>query len=169
MHTSRNLITSQRSASIRRMRTEGMPVFSSRIWKLHDQAPLSTSFTLGRRLRSRERSKLLRSFSVCTIATYPFVPIFNLGAETCKRCGYMSSNDLCKACSLLEGLERGMPRAAVVGFASPISHDHLRLPQTDRAFHKKILEEGEPPEGLRTIPYFHRPGADAFAPTAVTS
>ena len=34
--------------------------------------------------------------------------------ETCKRCGYMSSNDLCKACSLLEGLERGMSTAAIV-------------------------------------------------------
>lgn len=26
----------------------------------------------------------------------------------------MSSNELCKACSLLEGLERGMPQAAIV-------------------------------------------------------
>ena len=34
--------------------------------------------------------------------------------ETCIRCGYMSSNDLCKACSLLEGLERGMSNAAIV-------------------------------------------------------
>jgi hypothetical protein len=37
-------------------------------------------------------------------------------AETCKRCGYMSSNDLCKACSLLEGLERGMSTAAIVRY-----------------------------------------------------
>ncbi len=34
--------------------------------------------------------------------------------EKCKRCGYMSSNDLCKACSLLEGLERGVSTAAIV-------------------------------------------------------
>lgn len=34
--------------------------------------------------------------------------------ETCKRCGYMSSNELCKACTLLEGLERGMANAAIV-------------------------------------------------------
>ena len=34
--------------------------------------------------------------------------------ETCKRCGYMSSNELCKACSLLEGLERGVAAAGVV-------------------------------------------------------
>ena len=37
-----------------------------------------------------------------------------LFAETCKRCGYMSSNELCKACTLLEGLERGMATAGVV-------------------------------------------------------
>lgn len=29
----------------------------------------------------------------------------------------MSSNELCKACSLLEGLERGMPQAAIVSVA----------------------------------------------------
>lgn len=34
--------------------------------------------------------------------------------EICKRCGYMSSNELCKACTLLEGLERGLANAAIV-------------------------------------------------------
>lgn len=34
--------------------------------------------------------------------------------ETCQRCGYMSSNDLCKACTLLEGLERGIADAGLV-------------------------------------------------------
>lgn len=29
-------------------------------------------------------------------------------AETCLRCGHISSNDLCKACVLLEGLEEGL-------------------------------------------------------------
>lgn len=28
----------------------------------------------------------------------------------CERCGYMSSNKLCKACVLLEGLNRGLPK-----------------------------------------------------------
>ena len=37
--------------------------------------------------------------------------------ETCKRCGYMSSNELCKACTLLEGLERGMANAVIVSFS----------------------------------------------------
>lgn len=41
--------------------------------------------------------------------------------ETCKRCGYMSSNELCKACTLLEGLERGLANAAVVRGLSPLS------------------------------------------------
>jgi hypothetical protein len=34
--------------------------------------------------------------------------------ETCQRCGYMSSNELCKACTLLEGLERGMANSGIV-------------------------------------------------------
>ncbi|VDC06252.1 unnamed protein product [Peniophora sp. CBMAI 1063] len=59
--------------------------------------------------------------------------------QTCKRCGYMSSNELCKACTLLEGLERGMASAAV----------------TDRA-RKKMDAEGPAPTDLRTIPVFHR-------------
>ncbi|KAI9448558.1 hypothetical protein H4582DRAFT_2116565 [Lactarius indigo] len=54
--------------------------------------------------------------------------------QTCIRCGYMSSNDLCKACSLLEGLERGMSTAA-------------------------IEAQGPAPDNLRTIPYFHPPNS----------
>jgi cytoplasmic tRNA 2-thiolation protein 1 len=34
----------------------------------------------------------------------------NLLVGECERCGYMSSNKLCKACVLLEGLNRGLPR-----------------------------------------------------------
>ena len=32
---------------------------------------------------------------------------------TCERCGYMSSQAVCKACILLEGLNKGLPNAAV--------------------------------------------------------
>ena len=32
---------------------------------------------------------------------------------TCERCGYISSNSLCKACVLLEGLNRGLPKLGV--------------------------------------------------------
>ncbi|KAF8626474.1 hypothetical protein AX15_004857 [Amanita polypyramis BW_CC] len=57
--------------------------------------------------------------------------------RTCKRCGYMSSNDLCKACTLLEGLERGTPNAGV----------------TERGM-RRLEAEGSPPADLRTIPFF---------------
>lgn len=33
--------------------------------------------------------------------------------KTCERCGYMSSNLLCKACLLLEGLNRGLPQMGI--------------------------------------------------------
>jgi cytoplasmic tRNA 2-thiolation protein 1 len=32
---------------------------------------------------------------------------------TCERCGYLSSRSVCKACVLVEGLERGMPRLGI--------------------------------------------------------
>jgi len=63
--------------------------------------------------------------------------------QTCKRCGYMSSNELCKACTLLEGLERGMANSVI----------------TDRG-RKKLDALGPAPDNLRTIPQFrstHRP------------
>ncbi|KII96004.1 hypothetical protein PLICRDRAFT_48926 [Plicaturopsis crispa FD-325 SS-3] len=60
--------------------------------------------------------------------------------QTCERCGYMSSNALCKACTLLEGLERGMAGSVI----------------TDRV-RKRLDATGPPPEGLRTIP-FYKPG-----------
>ncbi|KAJ3914003.1 hypothetical protein F5877DRAFT_83247 [Lentinula edodes] len=63
--------------------------------------------------------------------------------RTCKRCGYMSSNDLCKACTLLEGLERGMASSGI----------------TDRA-RKKLDAEGPSPENLRTIPFYQPPSGN---------
>jgi cytoplasmic tRNA 2-thiolation protein 1 len=32
---------------------------------------------------------------------------------TCERCGFMSSGKVCKACVLLEGLNRGLPKLGV--------------------------------------------------------
>ena len=32
---------------------------------------------------------------------------------TCERCGYMSSRKICKACVLVEGLERGLPKFGI--------------------------------------------------------
>ncbi|KAG2151817.1 hypothetical protein BD769DRAFT_1623543 [Suillus cothurnatus] len=54
-----------------------------------------------------------------------------------RQCGYMSSNDLCKACTLLEGLERGMASSVI----------------TDRA-RKKMDAIGPAPDNIRTIPLF---------------
>lgn len=33
--------------------------------------------------------------------------------SVCKRCGYIASQDLCKACILLDGLNRGLPRLGI--------------------------------------------------------
>ena len=33
--------------------------------------------------------------------------------STCKRCGYISSMEICKACLLLEGLNKGLPKLGV--------------------------------------------------------
>lgn len=40
------------------------------------------------------------------------------GPGTCRRCGYLTSQEVCKACLLLEGLERGLPRLGI-GRARP--------------------------------------------------
>lgn len=31
----------------------------------------------------------------------------------CSRCGYLSSQEICKACVLLEGLNKGLPRLGI--------------------------------------------------------
>ena len=31
----------------------------------------------------------------------------------CERCGYISSNPVCKACVMLEGLNKGLPRLGI--------------------------------------------------------
>ncbi|KAJ8330219.1 hypothetical protein BDV3_002578 [Batrachochytrium dendrobatidis] len=36
-----------------------------------------------------------------------------IAVRNCNRCGYMSSNTLCKACVLLEGLNRGLPKLGI--------------------------------------------------------
>jgi len=58
--------------------------------------------------------------------------------RTCTRCGYIASNDLCKACALLEGLERGIP---ALGIKERRQGDH----QTPM------------PDNVRTIPMFRMP------------
>ncbi|KAG8829529.1 nucleotidyltransferase [Serendipita sp. 399] len=63
--------------------------------------------------------------------------------RTCSRCGYIASNELCKACTLLEGLERGIPRMGI--------RDGKR---------NKIeieLADQKPDSEMRTIPMFKLP------------
>jgi cytoplasmic tRNA 2-thiolation protein 1 len=57
-----------------------------------------------------QRKPILKSFEV----EVKEIQNLELYLETCQRCGYMSSNALCKACTLLEGLERGMANAGIV-------------------------------------------------------
>ncbi|KAJ9054859.1 cytosolic thiouridylase subunit Ctu1 [Entomophthora muscae] len=56
--------------------------------------------------------------------------------KTCERCGYISSNLICKACVLLEGLNRGLPQ--------------LGIGHTNRI--RKI--HGDTPENLSQIQHF---------------
>jgi cytoplasmic tRNA 2-thiolation protein 1 len=65
-------------------------------------------FTLRRKLRSRQQNP-------ANVVRKRIPP--TLGR--CERCGYMSSNKLCKACVLLEGLNASRPRVEVDGSADP--------------------------------------------------
>jgi len=87
----------------------------------------------------------------------------------------MSSNPLCKACTLLEGLERGMAESGLVSdIPSPWigdaqEDDWLIVYQTERA-RKKLEAEGPAPGNIRMIPYFNRPsGKPAVSITLETS
>lgn len=46
----------------------------------------------------------------------------------CQRCGYMSSQAVCKACLLLEGLNRGLP-----DYGIRKKYDHQRSTAPERA------------------------------------
>ncbi|KAK0537071.1 cytosolic thiouridylase subunit Ctu1 [Tilletia horrida] len=48
--------------------------------------------------------------------------------RTCSRCGYISSNELCKACVLLEGLNRGNSAIGIRSERSRAVKDALSLP-----------------------------------------
>lgn len=58
---------------------------------------------------------------------------------TCERCGYISSQSLCKACILLEGLNRGLPRLGVGKTTARNMHDQIRKLQM-----RYGVAEGEP-------------------------
>ncbi|KAG8998567.1 nucleotidyltransferase [Tulasnella sp. JGI-2019a] len=59
--------------------------------------------------------------------------------QRCLRCGYISSNDLCKACVLLEGLEKGVPSA------------------TNKEKHRDKIDITSVDPEMRTLPMFQLP------------
>lgn len=63
--------------------------------------------------------------------------------ETCQRCGYMSSNTLCKACTLLEGLERGIAEAGIVS---------ILLAWTDNASETEFVDRPRKAQARRIRP-----------------
>lgn len=61
---------------------------------------------------------------------------------TCTRCGYISSQELCKACILLEGLNRGLPRLGIgKASGSNLSAQIRKLQVKDDEKDDKVLEE----------------------------
>ena len=57
---------------------------------------------------------------------------------TCSRCGYISSQELCKACILLEGLNRGLPRLGIGKATGSNLSSHIK---------KLQLKDGEKEKG----------------------
>ncbi|KAI7825930.1 cytoplasmic tRNA 2-thiolation protein 1 [Kickxella alabastrina] len=52
---------------------------------------------------------IIHSGEAMRIAQEVVMPV----VSRCERCGYISSNTVCKACVLLEGLERGLPKLGI--------------------------------------------------------
>lgn len=69
----------------------------------------------------------------------------------CNRCGYMSSNELCKACLLLEGLNRGQPSLGI----------HSSKSRYVREARAGDTEKGDESHIGRKIAMFERPNAQA--------
>lgn len=70
----------------------------------------------------------------------------------CKRCGYISSQELCKACLLLEGLNRGLPRLGIgKATGSNITEHVKKLQLKDHETGKKSEELGEVKEKMGTV------------------
>ena len=47
----------------------------------------------------------------------------------CTRCGYVSSMEICKACLLLEGLNKGLPKLGI-GKSSKVKRSHVQVTET---------------------------------------
>ncbi|KAK1296629.1 Cytoplasmic tRNA 2-thiolation protein 1 [Acorus calamus] len=86
------------------------------------------------RIRPRAILDIIRSGENFRISTLTKMP----EQGTCERCGYISSQKWCKACVLLEGLNRGLPKLgigrarAVKGPKKDVVRGHTR-PETQRS------------------------------------
>ena len=60
---------------------------------------------------------------------------------TCSRCGYISSQELCKACILLEGLNRGLPKLGIGKVTAGNLAAHIRKLESQR----EMSASGESP------------------------
>ncbi|KAG2188344.1 hypothetical protein INT44_001097, partial [Umbelopsis vinacea] len=78
---------------------------------LKDLEAVRPSAIIGmyRDLLCRYREDIIHSGEAFEIKTGVKMP----EQQTCTRCGYISSNELCKACVLLDGLNRGLPRLGI--------------------------------------------------------
>ena len=61
---------------------------------------------------------------------------------TCSHCGYIASQELCKACILLEGLNRGLPRLGIGKATGSNLPSIIRRYQAARGSDKKVEREG---------------------------
>jgi len=85
--------------------------------------------------------------------------------QTCTRCGYIASNDLCKACTLLEGLERGMPALAIRD-RTKATIEGLDTSGTD---HFRTIPQFQMPDMSRPPPSMALPSRVAEATLQLTS
>ncbi|KAK4782368.1 hypothetical protein SAY86_016470 [Trapa natans] len=76
------------------------------------------------RIRPRAILDIIKSGEDFRISTSTKMP----EQGTCERCGYISSQKWCKACVLLEGLNRGMPKLGI-GRTRGMSSDQMKNPK----------------------------------------
>ncbi|CAD6242267.1 unnamed protein product [Miscanthus lutarioriparius] len=88
------------------------------IWLYHDPGIYSPNAYRGfarefikdlERMRPRAILDIIKSGENFRISTTTRMP----EQGTCERCGYISSQKLCKACVLLDGLNRGLPKLGI--------------------------------------------------------
>lgn len=61
---------------------------------------------------------------------------------TCTRCGYVSSQKICKACVLLEGLNKGLPRLGI-GKTSRINRIMNKHKEEDKNSNSPCTQDNE--------------------------